>query len=110
MCKMSEYVSEPDRFLPHRWLSRHSDVQGGATAHSAPTQPPPYVSLPFGHGARTCIGKRFAETLLSVAACKILQNFDVTLVRASLKPLNIETKIFTVPAEPLLFEFTPRQT
>ena len=109
---MGEYVSEPDRFLPDRWLSRHASEgqAAGASAHSAPAQPPPFVSLPFGHGARTCIGKRFAETLLSVAAWKILQNFDVTLLRASQKPLDIESKIFTVPAEPLQFEFTPRRT
>lgn len=50
MCLSKEYFSCPDKYTPERWLKRGS----------ASTSPPhPYVMLPFGFGARMCIGRRF---------------------------------------------------
>ena len=52
-------------FLPERWLR-----------DEATSKPNPFVSLPFGHGARKCVGMRFAslemETLLAKVAVLIL--------------------------------------
>ena len=51
-CRLPEYFDSPDDFVPERW-----DRSGQATA----TAIDPYLSLPFGHGRRACIGRRLAE-------------------------------------------------
>ena len=103
MSKMEQYVSEPEEFKPERYLSRKSE---DSTISDKYSKPEGFVSVPFGHGARTCIGKRFAETLMSVATLKIVQNFHVTY--NSDAPPRIESKIFTVPVGDLHFGFQPR--
>ena len=49
-CRLPEYFDNPDDFIPERW--DRSD--------QAPSIDP-YLSLPFGHGRRACIGRRLAE-------------------------------------------------
>lgn len=51
VCRLPEYFSKPDAFIPERWIKGHSEF---CSAH-------PYLSLPFGHGPRTCIARRLAE-------------------------------------------------
>lgn len=51
---------EPKRFRPDRWINK---------------TPSPYHYLPFGTGARACIGKLFAERALRLMLPMILQRF-----------------------------------
>ena len=60
----SQY-SQPERFLPERWLRGHEDHH---QAH-------PFSHIPFGHGARSCIGRRFAELETNILVIKILQRY-----------------------------------
>jgi len=71
---IEENFPTPERFLPERWIKAdRCPVSGGKKIH-------PFVSLPFGYGRRTCIGRRFAEAELQILLAK---------VRDSLKsPLN----------------------
>ena len=48
-CRLPEYFEEPDSFIPERWLKKESK-----RTH-------PFLLLPFGHGPRSCIGRRLAE-------------------------------------------------
>ena len=72
---------QPDQFRPERWVrhcntatllltSQHNRwVRGGGERHSAH----PFANLPFGHGARACIGQRFARLQLQVERERIIQ-------------------------------------
>ncbi|KAK0050853.1 cytochrome P450 CYP12A2-like isoform X2 [Biomphalaria pfeifferi] len=59
----------PEKYLPERWL-RSDDGAKKDTAHNM-------IVLPFGHGARSCIGRRFALQEVYLLATKILQSFYV---------------------------------
>lgn len=50
------YFPDPYKFEPERWLRNGdlSDIQSANKSH-------PFAYLPFGFGARSCIGKRIAE-------------------------------------------------
>ncbi|GLH07260.1 probable cytochrome P450 301a1, mitochondrial, partial [Gryllus bimaculatus] len=56
----NRHFPRPLSFEPERWL------RGGAHAHTAH----PFVSLPFGFGPRTCVGRRFAEMEVQVLLAK----------------------------------------
>jgi cytochrome P450 len=55
---------EPKRFLPDRWINK---------------TPSPYDYLPFGVGARACIGMLFAERALRLMLPMILQRFRFSI-------------------------------
>jgi cytochrome P450 len=55
---------EPKNFLPDRWINK---------------TPSPYDYLPFGVGARACIGMLFAERALRLMLPMILQRFRFSL-------------------------------
>lgn len=61
MSKSKHYFSEPERFMPERWL-RGSDLRDDIH---------PYLLLPFGHGPRSCLGRRFAEQEVHLAVAKV---------------------------------------
>ena len=54
MGRMEEHFEKPEEYNPHRWLS---DEKGMSK----------FASLPFGFGARMCIGKRIAELQLKMS-------------------------------------------
>ena len=56
---------EAAAYRPERWLRGHPCHH---RAHA-------FSSIPFGHGARMCVGRRFAELELSVLAIRTLQRF-----------------------------------
>ncbi|XP_050442824.1 probable cytochrome P450 49a1 [Adelges cooleyi] len=68
----SKYFSQPDQFLPERWL------KGTHHRHHS------FASLPFGYGKRMCLGRRFADLELQTVLAKILQNFQVQYEYGSL--------------------------
>ena len=54
MGRMEEHFENPEEYNPHRWLSDEKGVSK-------------FASLPFGFGARMCIGKRIAELQLKMS-------------------------------------------
>jgi cytochrome P450 len=69
---MEEYVKDAESFNPSRWLKGAEDQK----LH-------PFASLPFGYGARMCLGRRFADLEMQVllAKVKILYSFMYLIVR-----------------------------
>jgi cytochrome P450 len=60
---MEKYYPEPMKFIPERW------IRGGE--HQV-NKPNPFVTLPFGHGARKCVGVRFASMELEMLLAKVI--------------------------------------
>jgi cytochrome P450 len=58
---------EPERFDPGRFAPGEKHA--------------PYSFLPFGGGPRNCIGANFARVEARVILARLLQRFDLTLVR-----------------------------
>lgn len=65
---------EPDRFDPARFGPEQRQTR------------PPYTFLPFGSGPRNCIGLAFAQVEAKVVLARILQNFDLNLTQAMVRP------------------------
>jgi cytochrome P450 family 49 subfamily A len=62
---LAENFPAPGHFLPERWLKADEcPLTAGRRIH-------PFVSLPFGYGRRTCIGRRFAEAELNILLAKV---------------------------------------
>ena len=85
--------------LPERW------VRG---ADSGDTQPDQrrrraFASLPFGHGARSCIGRRIAELELQLLVAKVCQRWRVTTRNGNVKYTQ---RMIGVPDSPISFKLT----
>uniref|UniRef100_A0AAT9UU75 Cytochrome P450 404E1 n=1 Tax=Maconellicoccus hirsutus TaxID=177089 RepID=A0AAT9UU75_MACHI len=94
--KSPKYFSDPETFKPERWLRG---------AENSPIHP--FLLTPFGHGARTCAGRKFAEQDLLVSLYKIVKNFK--LIYPSNGPridFVFDTLIF--PDKDLPINFIPR--
>lgn len=61
---MEEYVTDAHKFMPERWLKIN---QGGFEGKLHP-----FASLPYGYGARMCLGRRFADLEMQVLLAKVI--------------------------------------
>jgi cytochrome P450 len=89
------YVKDPQVFRPERFLKRSPEYEN---MH-------PFLYLPFGHGPRMCIGRRFAEQEMYIFISKILQNFRIEWHHGF---LDMEVATVTYPTSPLKFTFIDR--
>ncbi|CAH1231801.1 CYP27A1 [Branchiostoma lanceolatum] len=79
---LPEYYPEPDTYKPERWLRNEStNIQA-------------FALLPFGYGARMCIGRRFAEQEVFLGLIRIIQKFHVGWDGEDMKQIY---KIFNAP-------------
>lgn len=70
-----EYFSRPERFEPDRWLD---------------FEPAPFAYVPFGGGARRCIGEEFAMREAAIVLAAIVRRYRFTLgndARVGIAPL-----------------------
>jgi cytochrome P450 len=63
---MEKYYPQAEKFIPERW------IRGGEQEY----KPNPFVTLPFGHGARKCVGMRFASMELEMLLAKVYSKFE----------------------------------
>jgi cytochrome P450 len=73
---LPEIYSEPEKFLPDRWLS---------------LRPSPYAYHPFGAGPRLCIGGPLATAIIRVALQKILLRYRLSLEPGSDIGVHVES-------------------
>lgn len=60
---MEEYCQNSEAFRPERWLKPN---QGGTGEYMHP-----FASLPYGYGARMCLGRRFADLEMQILLAKV---------------------------------------
>lgn len=60
---MEEYCNDASAFRPERWLK---SSQGGTGEYIHP-----FASLPYGYGARMCLGRRFADLEMQILLAKV---------------------------------------
>ncbi|XP_018570997.1 probable cytochrome P450 49a1 [Anoplophora glabripennis] len=97
-----DYITEPEKFVPERWLK--NTEHGKCPAHQKKIHP--YISLPFGYGRRSCLGRRFAETELNILLAKIFRKYKVDY---NYGPLSYKITPTYVPVQPLKFQLTLRE-
>ncbi|KAH8401809.1 hypothetical protein KR009_008044 [Drosophila setifemur] len=92
---MEEYVTDAATFRPERWLKpQHGGVPG--KLH-------PFASLPYGYGARMCLGRRFADLEMQILLAKLLRNYKLEYNH---KPLDYAVTFMYAPDGPLRFKMT----
>jgi len=78
---MEEYVTDCKKFKPERWMKQSTD-----SIH-------PFASLPYGHGPRMCLGRRFADLEMQVFLAKVpINNLICTIFRVYFKWETKHTK------------------
>ncbi|KAH9380959.1 hypothetical protein HPB48_008178 [Haemaphysalis longicornis] len=93
-CRLEKYFPQPERFHPERWLG-----EARCRIH-------PFSMLPFGHGARMCVGRRFSELELMTAAAKMVENF---IIEPCTQHINTSYVFVVVPSHPVALRFRDRK-
>ncbi|XP_044012973.1 probable cytochrome P450 301a1, mitochondrial [Aphidius gifuensis] len=92
--QMEEWVDDAKTFKPERWLKENSDKK----LH-------PFASLPYGHGARMCLGRRFADLEMQVLLAKLIRNYKLEYHH---KPLKYKVTFMYAPDGDLKFKLIKR--
>lgn len=94
---MPEYVSDPTKFWPERWM-KQSNGETNSYIH-------PFASLPYGHGPRMCLGRRFADLEMQILIAKLIRNYKLEFHH---EPLDYKVTFMYAPHGDLRFKLTPR--
>ena len=81
---------DPEEFRPERFMKGSPLFEN---LH-------PFLLLPFGHGPRMCVGRRFAELEVYTFMTKMIQNFKIEWHQ---DPLEYKVATLTYPSSPLRF-------
>lgn len=94
-------------FNPRRYLEK--DVTTGETVCVSPiTGNGGFLS--FGHGARSCPGRRYSELLSYCVLISILQNFDLELAPDQESVQIVYDAVMMSPKQDIQLKLTPRKT
>lgn len=94
-----KYYPQPDEFIPERFSAENSKS----------FEEMPY--MPFGVGARICIGLRLGKLQTKVGLILMLQNFNYHLTENTLGQLKMSPKTFLLaPEGGVNLRMTPRIT
>ena len=88
-----------DKFIPERWL--RTDPCSKKTHH-------PFASIPFSHGPRMCIGRRFATLEIYLATVKLLKKYRLEYNHE--EAIGSSTMFVNRPDKPLKISFRRRNS
>ena len=80
----------------------HISVFRGCPAHHTAH---PFATMPFSHGPRMCVGKRFAELECYMLAIKILQRYRLEYHHDE---VGVATGFINKPDKKVRLKFIPR--
>lgn len=83
--------------MPERWIVGKDDPLYHGNTH-------PMVSLPFGFGVRSCIGRRIAELEIEIFLKRLLDQYEVSWEGP---PMKLVTKLMNALEKPYRFRFKP---
>nr|GAT50709.1 predicted protein [Mycena chlorophos] len=69
-----EYFSDPEKFIPERWLS--TDARSKYPSATAITAHEPSAFIPFSLGSANCVGQRFAKREMLLVLGVLFRTFD----------------------------------
>ncbi|CAH1992459.1 unnamed protein product [Acanthoscelides obtectus] len=87
------FFTDPEEFMPARWCRDYS----------AATPLQQNASLPFGIGARSCVGRKIAEAQLQGALGRILREYKIQLCDE--KQIEDVLEMITKPERPVKLTF-----
>ena len=96
MARDKKNFNNPDDYLPERWLRENKEIENIN----------PFASIPFSHGPRMCVGRRFATLEITLAIIKILSKFKLEYHH---EPIEPETTFVNKPDKPLKISFLLRK-
>ncbi len=87
------HFARSKEFIPERWL-QNDHMMEGCPNHGKSENP--FTFLPFGFGARTCIGKRFAEMEVNVVLFRWVRSLKSFKSLKNFVHLQTMKKIFSL--------------
>ncbi|XP_072747648.1 cytochrome P450 315a1, mitochondrial [Anoplolepis gracilipes] len=82
---------EPNEFRPERWIrTKDGYYQGVKNSHA---------TLPFAMGVRSCIGRKIAETQMSLTLAQIIKNFKIECENRD--NIKMILHLISVPSKPI---------
>lgn len=91
--------SQPNEFKPERWIrTKEGGYQGVKNS---------YASLPFAMGVRSCIGRKLAETQMSLAVAQLVKNFKIECKNRD--SIEMILHLISVPSRPIELKLTERE-
>ncbi|CAD6993816.1 unnamed protein product [Ceratitis capitata] len=82
LLQSEQQYARPLEYLPERWLRTSGDVAAAknGAASLCPEQlkaSSPFTYLPFGHGARACLGRRISDLEMELSIARLVRNFQI---------------------------------
>ena len=93
--------SQPGSLLPQRWMR-----DGSTESEADQRRRKAFANLPFGHGARGCIGRRIAELELQLLVGRVCQRWGLTSNNGR---VEYTQRMIGVPDKPISFQLTSVQ-
>ena len=109
MCSTSlmrdpKHFPRPNEYLPERWLRPNEDTSNSGECPHALKPSSPFLYLPFGFGARSCIGRRIVEMELELGIARMVRNFNIEYNYPTENAFK--SLLINVPNIPLKFKFS----
>ena len=94
MSRNDKYFESPERFWPERWERVEKKQLRGVSGDDGS-----FASLPFGHGARRCIGIKIAENQMTYFLARVLQTFKFQSENKN--EVKYQMKLIGMPDQPI---------